>query len=66
MGNWLKTAKIAMCIFDFAASGRPMPDLIPEYDTVEMEEYEEPGNQTYERVDDVLRNFEHENHGIGN
>ena len=47
-----------------------MPDLIPEYDAVteqlEMGIYEDiPGNQTYERVEDVLTNFDHENPGIG-
>ena len=60
-----RTETITTYLFNIVATGRPMPDLIPEYDTVEMEDYDEPGNETYERVEDVLRNFEHDSHGIG-
>ena len=56
----------------FAATGRPMPDLIPEYDAVAeriemglMTDFEDGDNQTYERVEDILPNLNNGSPGIG-
>lgn len=54
-------------------TGRPMPDLIPEYDAVAeriemglMTDFEDGDNQTYERVEDILPNLNNGSPGIGN